>query len=246
VTSILILSTHLRLGLPSDFFLLAFPPISYMHSSSPPFRPCPRRFVTFRKKLIFYGGELSSRPTPKMEDHPLSAYATACSIYSQLLSIPGGRLLHPQPDDAPAVVTKDPPSKDWGVDVFYSPLLSLGRLFSFLILYTVGRTPWTGDEPVSRPLPAHKHRHKKTYTIQTHPCLEWDSHPRSHCWSVCIDPHFHDLGGSWRSGSASRPCRFTPGERAPVTHWIGGWVNPRAGLDDVEKRKFLTLPGLEL
>jgi hypothetical protein len=37
------------------------------------------------------------------------------------------------------------------------------------------------------------------------------------------------------------PSRFTPG-----THWIGGWVVPRAGLDDVEKRKFLTLPGLEL
>jgi hypothetical protein len=36
------------------------------------------------------------------------------------------------------------------------------------------------------------------------------------------------------------------GERAPDTHWIGGWVDPRVGLDDVEKRKFLTLPGLEL
>jgi hypothetical protein len=46
--------------------------------------------------------------------------------------------------------------------------------------------------------------------------------------------------------SALRPCRFTPGERAPYTHWIGGWVCPRAGLDDVQKRKFLTLPGLEL
>jgi hypothetical protein len=45
--------------------------------------------------------------------------------------------------------------------------------------------------------------------------------------------------------SASRPGRFTPGERAPGTHWMGGWVDPRAGLDDVEKRKFLTLPGLE-
>jgi hypothetical protein len=42
--------------------------------------------------------------------------------------------------------------------------------------------------------------------------------------------------------SASRPGRFPPGENAPGTHWIGGWVNPRAGLDDVEKRKFLTLP----
>jgi hypothetical protein len=40
------------------------------------------------------------------------------------------------------------------------------------------------------------------------------------------------VGGEW---SASRPGRFTPGERAPGTHWIGGWVDPRAGLDDVEK-----------
>jgi hypothetical protein len=39
---------------------------------------------------------------------------------------------------------------------------------------------------------------------------------------------------------------ITPGERAPATHWIGGWVGPRAGLGDVEKRKFLTLQGLEL
>jgi hypothetical protein len=50
-------------------------------------------------------------------------------------------------------------------------------------------------------------------------------------------------GGEW---SASRPVRFTPGERAPGTHWIGGWLDPRAGLDDMEKRKFLTLQGLEL
>jgi hypothetical protein len=34
--------------------------------------------------------------------------------------------------------------------------------------------------------------------------------------------------------------------RAVKTHWIGGWVYSIAGLDDMEKRKFLTLPGLEL
>jgi hypothetical protein len=44
--------------------------------------------------------------------------------------------------------------------------------------------------------------------------------------------------GGW---SASRPGRF-----APRNHWIGGWVDPRAGLDDMEKWKFLTPPGLEL
>jgi hypothetical protein len=50
-------------------------------------------------------------------------------------------------------------------------------------------------------------------------------------------------GGEW---STSRPGLFTPGERAPNTRWIGGWVKPRAGLDDVGKSKFLNLPGLEL
>jgi hypothetical protein len=50
-------------------------------------------------------------------------------------------------------------------------------------------------------------------------------------------------GGEW---AASRSDRFTPKEGVPDIHWIGGWVDPRAGLDDVEKRKFLILPGLEL
>jgi hypothetical protein len=40
------------------------------------------------------------------------------------------------------------------------------------------------------------------------------------------------VGGEW---SASRPSRFIPGERASGTHWIGGWVGSRAGLDDMEK-----------
>jgi hypothetical protein len=44
-------------------------------------------------------------------------------------------------------------------------------------------------------------------------------------------------GGEW---PATRPYSFTPG-----THSIGGWVGPRAGLDEVQERKFLTLPGLE-
>jgi hypothetical protein len=50
-------------------------------------------------------------------------------------------------------------------------------------------------------------------------------------------------GNEW---SASRPGRFTSEERAPGTHWIGGLVKPKACLDDMEKRKFLTLPGLGL
>jgi hypothetical protein len=51
------------------------------------------------------------------------------------------------------------------------------------------------------------------------------------------------LVGEW---SASRPRRFIPGERAAGTHCRGGWVELRINLDDVEKRKSLILPGLEL
>jgi hypothetical protein len=41
-------------------------------------------------------------------------------------------------------------------------------------------------------------------------------------------------GGEW---SAKGRGRFTPGERAPGTHWIGGWMGPRAVLYAVVKRK---------
>jgi hypothetical protein len=41
------------------------------------------------------------------------------------------------------------------------------------------------------------------------------------------------VGDEW---SDSRPGRFTTGEKAPSNHWIGGWVGPRTGLDDVEKK----------
>jgi hypothetical protein len=51
------------------------------------------------------------------------------------------------------------------------------------------------------------------------------------------------FGGEW---SASRRGRFTPGGRTPGTQWIGGCVGTRAGLYAAEKRKCLTLLGLEL
>jgi hypothetical protein len=35
--------------------------------------------------------------------------------------------------------------------------------------------------------------------------------------------------GDW---STSRPGIFNPVERAPGTHWLGGWVDLRAGLED--------------
>jgi hypothetical protein len=52
--------------------------------------------------LIFYGEELlAPRPIPKLEDHPLSAVSDSLFNILQLPSIPGGRLLHLQPEEAP-------------------------------------------------------------------------------------------------------------------------------------------------
>jgi hypothetical protein len=56
---------------------------------------------------------------------------------------------------------------------------------------------------------------------------EW-SYSSTHSLTSALD------GGEW---PASRLGRFTPKERAPGTHWIGGWVDPRAVLDAVMKRK---------
>jgi hypothetical protein len=40
-------------------------------------------------------------------------------------------------------------------------------------------------------------------------------------------------GGEW---SASRYGRFTPRERDPCTHRVGGWMGSRAGLDAVMRK----------
>jgi hypothetical protein len=46
--------------------------------------------------------------------------------------------------------------------------------FSFLIFYTVGRTPWTGDQPVTRLIPPKR--------IAQTQCLKWVLKSRSQFW----------------------------------------------------------------
>jgi hypothetical protein len=45
--------------------------------------------------------------------------------------------------------------------------VDLDRFFRFLILYIVGRTPWTGDQPVARPLPTHRRTQTQNKCTQT-------------------------------------------------------------------------------
>jgi hypothetical protein len=64
-----------------------------------------------------------------------------------------------------------------------------------------------------------------------------------------VDIYIHIFLTSALAGDqwlASRPSRFTPGKEPPVPIGYEGWGDPRAGLDEGEKRKFLTLKGLEL
>jgi hypothetical protein len=60
------------------------------------------------------------------------------------------------------------------------PFVGPCPLFRFLNLYTVGRTPRTGDHPAARPLRAHRKTQIQNKSKQyRHPWFEWDSNPRS-------------------------------------------------------------------
>jgi hypothetical protein len=40
--------------------------------------------------------------------------------------------------------------------------------------YTDGRNPWTGDQPVARPLPTHRTTQTQNNPTHRHPSLQWD------------------------------------------------------------------------
>jgi hypothetical protein len=139
-------------------------------------------------------------------------------------------------------------------------LLGLGRFFSFLILYTVGSTPWTGDQSFARPLPKQnkrtQYRRHALSGIRT-----YDPSVRASEDSSCLRPCGHcgrqDMcgsgsiaapsltsaldGGEW---SASRSCRLTSRERAPgPLHRRLSAPKRVSGLSGEEKN--LTLQGIE-
>jgi len=70
--------------------------------------PLPTSCVTFRIKLSFMVSYYLITQLLIRKTTPFQPYATAYSIHSQLPSIPGGRLLHPQPEDASCRCETDP------------------------------------------------------------------------------------------------------------------------------------------
>jgi hypothetical protein len=53
------------------------------------------------------------------------------------------------------------------ISMALQPLWTLAAFFNFLISYTIGRTPWTEDQPVARPLPTHRTTQAQNKRTQT-------------------------------------------------------------------------------
>jgi hypothetical protein len=74
------------------------------------------------------------------------------------------------------------------------PLCSIGLMSQFLDHFTEGRTPWTGDQPVARPLPKHRTtqtQNKRIYIPNIHTLCEiWTHDPGSRASedSTCFRP----------------------------------------------------------
>jgi hypothetical protein len=60
-----------------------------------------------------------------------------------------------------------------------------------------------------------------------------------------IAPTFLTSGLDGVKWLSSHPGHFASGETAPVTHWIGVWVGPIAGLDVIKEIKILSFAGFE-
>jgi hypothetical protein len=85
--------------------------ISFLGSFIQRIRPGPRLFYDFCNEFIFYGeGILAPRPTPKLEDHPLS-FVWDCLFNIFAATLHSWRpFLHPQPEDMPCCGDRDPPN----------------------------------------------------------------------------------------------------------------------------------------
>jgi len=58
----------------------------------------------------------------------------------------------------------------------------------------------------------------------------------THWGNESVGPRILKLGTIWE-WLAPRSDHFTPGQRVPDTHWIGGWVGYRAVLNAVAKKE---------
>jgi hypothetical protein len=113
------------------------------------------------------------------------------------------------------------------------PLLQFPNVF-----YTDGRTPWTGDQPVVRPLPTHRTTQTQNKRTHRHPCLEWSYYLSislstiylsiylSVCLSVCLSMALHPFVRPWPFFNFLD--RFT---RPPLVVRVPGYRSRGSGFD---------------
>jgi hypothetical protein len=81
---------------------------------------------------------------------------------------PSGRSLANTVMRRPSIRTSIHPSIHPSINLWlYRPFVEPWPLFTFLILFTVGRTLWTRDQPVARPLPTHRTTQTQNKCTQT-------------------------------------------------------------------------------
>ena len=104
---------------------------SLPHSQVPDTCPGPRHVFMFRNKANFYDEEMSApRPTPKLEDHLLSAVRDCLfNIFTTTLHIEGRPSIR-NLRTGHAVVTGTHLSREWG----YTPVISIFVLLYFALL----------------------------------------------------------------------------------------------------------------
>ena len=113
--SVLILSTHLRLGLPSGLLPFGFPTKTlYTHLSSPMRATCPAHLQSkhpacecFLTKFL-QGGVVSTSSNPKAGGPPLVGCPRLLIQYIRSYRPYRRPFLYPQPEDAPCRGDRDP------------------------------------------------------------------------------------------------------------------------------------------
>jgi hypothetical protein len=91
----------------------------------------------------------------------------------------------------------------------YSPLLGPGLFLSFVIFFTDGRTPWTRDRLVARPLPTHRTTQTLNKRTHRHPYFKWDSNPRSQLSSDRRQFMPHTARSLWSASIGTGRSTFT-------------------------------------
>jgi hypothetical protein len=83
---------------------------------------------------------------------------------------------------------------------------------------------------------------QRTAQAKSFLCLTNWALRREDVWeSGYVDPRILDHDTCWRWLVSFKPRPLTP-----CAYSLGGWVGPRTDLDDVESRKIISLPGIEL